>query len=164
MRPVAGRSSRAQFDAMSDIDNTTRRPGPWDLPPEQAQALADTARAVESAAREHLPGPAEVTPFLLELDAVLAALNSLSAQEPAPAPAAQPLDTIQALQDLLHSLRQDDALSLDLVRALQQSTQTSPHAMAMAELVHLVEEVEYDAAITRAQLLLQKLLVEGAAR
>ncbi len=129
-----------------------------------AQALADTARAVESAAREHLPGPAEVTPFLLELDAVLAALNSLSAQEPAPAPAAQPLDTIQALQDLLHSLRQDDALSLDLVRTLQQGTQTSPHAMAMAELVHLVEEVEYDAAITRAQLLLQKLLVEGAAR
>ena len=40
MRPVAGCSLQAQFDAMSDIDNTTshsgRRPGPWDLPPAEA--------------------------------------------------------------------------------------------------------------------------------
>jgi len=50
MRPVAGRSSRAQFDAMSDIDNTTRRPGPWDLPPEQA--APEPVRARQSAPLE----------------------------------------------------------------------------------------------------------------
>ena len=44
MRPVAGRSSRAQFDAMSDIENTPRRPGPWDLPPEQASPEPAPAR------------------------------------------------------------------------------------------------------------------------
>lgn len=50
MRPVAGRSSQAQFDAMSDVDNTTRRPGPWDLPPEQA--APEPVRARQSAPRE----------------------------------------------------------------------------------------------------------------
>ena len=34
MRPVAGRSARAQFDAMSEIENPIRRPGPWDAPRE----------------------------------------------------------------------------------------------------------------------------------
>lgn len=46
MRPVAGCALQAQFDAMSDIDNTTphsgRRPGPWDLPP--AEAAPEPAR------------------------------------------------------------------------------------------------------------------------
>jgi len=50
MRPVAGRSLQAQFDAMSDIDNTTRRPGPWDLPPEQA--APEPVRARQSAPLE----------------------------------------------------------------------------------------------------------------
>nr|WP_315242806.1 response regulator [uncultured Albidiferax sp.] len=127
-----------------------------------AQALADAARAVEVAARVHLPGPVEVTPFLLELDAVLAALNGLANEEPAPV-STQPFDTIPAVQLLLHRLRQDDALSLEQVRALQQGTLTSPHAMAVAELVRLVEEVEYGPAIVRAQFLLQKLLTEGVA-
>ena len=36
MRPVAGRSPRAQFDAMSEAENPTRRPGPWDNAPEAA--------------------------------------------------------------------------------------------------------------------------------
>jgi len=51
MRPVAGRSSRAQFDAMSDIDNTTshsgRRPGPWDLPPAEARPEPVRGRPAE---------------------------------------------------------------------------------------------------------------------
>nr|WP_315184613.1 response regulator [uncultured Albidiferax sp.] len=128
-----------------------------------AQALADAARVVEVAARVYLPGPAEVTPFLLALDAVLAALNGVASEEPAPAPPTQPFDTIQAVQHLLMSLRQDDALSLEQVHALQRGTQASAHAVAVAELVRLVEEVEYGPAIVRAQFLLQKLLTEGVA-
>ena len=50
MRPVAGQSPRAQFDAMSDIDNTTRRPGPWDTAP--AEAAPEPARVRKSAPLE----------------------------------------------------------------------------------------------------------------
>ena len=50
MRPVAGQSPRAQFDAMSDIDNTTRRPGPWDTA--HAEAAPEPARVRKSAPLE----------------------------------------------------------------------------------------------------------------
>lgn len=54
MRPVAGRSSRAQFDAMSDTDtpipHSGRRPGPWDTAP--AEAAPEPVRARKAAPLE----------------------------------------------------------------------------------------------------------------
>jgi Zn-dependent protease len=50
MRPVAGRSSRAQFDAMSDTDTPIRRPGPWDPRPEEVAVAAPTRGAKAKAA------------------------------------------------------------------------------------------------------------------
>lgn len=54
MRPVAGRSSRAQFDAMSDtetpIPHSGRRPGPWD--PRPAEAASEPVRARKAAPLE----------------------------------------------------------------------------------------------------------------
>jgi len=50
MRPVAGRSLRAQFDAMSELETPIRRPGPWDLPPEPA--ASEAVRAPQAAPLE----------------------------------------------------------------------------------------------------------------
>ena len=125
-----------------------------------AQALADAARTLEAAASVQLPSLTEITPFLQALDRVLVALKGLGSEEPTPV-STTPFDTIHALEQLLLRLQQDDAMAIEQVRALQQGTHARPYAAAVAELVRLVEEVEYESAIARALSLLQKLQAEG---
>ncbi len=126
-----------------------------------APALADAARAVEKAAKDQLPGAPEITALLLALAQVLEALQGLATDEGSPPDIA--FDTVQALQQLLQCLQQDDALSIDLVHLLQQGSKATPHAAAVAELVRLVEDVEYEPAIAHTQALLLRVQAENQA-
>jgi two-component system sensor histidine kinase/response regulator len=119
-----------------------------------AQGLSDAARIVERAAKEHLPGTTAMATLLKLLDTTLQALQRIDLDEPA-LPATGAYDMEQALEQLLLRLQQDDALSLGQVQELQRHAKGTPYMAAVAELVRLVEDVEYGLAASKVQTLLR---------
>ena len=83
----------------------------------------------------------------------------LNPEHAAPVDAASaPVDMVAGLKDLVQRLEDDDAMSLDIARQLQGAARNSPHAAAVDELVHLIEDLEYAQASAGARALLRELL------